>query len=213
MRFNTHVVGGLSAGIFTNSYLIEYATNIGNHTSTILISSVLIAGSVIGSITPDIDHKGSYISRHFKIPSFLFRIVSFVFSFIYQINRKVFKFGDNHDKNMITHRGITHTPILVLGILSILLFLSMHVLSGENSILLSCLSIGFGVGMLSHIFLDSLTKGGAPLLYPITTKSFSFLPIKTGGIVETFIRLAILVGTFGFILAHYELFSVVKLYF
>lgn len=40
---------------------------------------------------------------------------------------------------------------------------------------------GAFVGELSHLFLDMLNPSGIPLLWPITRKRISLLPIQTGG--------------------------------
>lgn len=40
--------------------------------------------------------------------------------------------------------------------------------------------LGLAIGLISHLFLDSLTKTGIPILYPITKKKFRLLKLTTG---------------------------------
>lgn len=178
MNFKTHVIGGLSAGVIANDWMIHHTSSATDTAHILLLSSAFIAGSVLGSLLPDIDHRGSFIGRRAKIISTPLSMVA-------------------------SHRGITHTPLLLMALLSIMLFVSHSFLTGFASVLFSYLSIGIGIGIASHILLDSLTKGGVPLLYPLSNKKFSFLPLKTGGVFENVIALGIVVGTLLFMSGKY----------
>lgn len=74
------------------------------------------------------------------------------------------------------HRGIIHSPILYLPLLLV------FVLVQNNLIRLGVL--GFLVGVLSHLVLDTLNPTGIPWLYPLTKKKFHLLSIKTGALGE-----------------------------
>ena len=77
--------------------------------------------------------------------------------------------------HLLKHRGILHTPIIYI-ILSAILTLSF-----EDSPMIHAAIFGAFVGELSHLFLDMLNQSGIPLLWPITRKRISLLPIQTGG--------------------------------
>lgn len=101
---------------------------------------------------------------------------------------KVFK----QNKSEIKHRGLLHAPFTagVIFLLYYFIFRNFAILP-------------FIVGYLSHIFLDALTKEGAPLLYPLTKRKFHFLSIKTGSIIDKTLSFFFL---FFFILRFLKLF-------
>lgn len=201
MNFKTHVVGGIATGVIANEFLIQNVSNTTQEPTTMLMGALFVAGSALGSIMPDIDHRGSFIGRRMKLTALTFSIAG-------GASKGVNRLLGNSNKNggtIISHRGITHTPILTIAIVSALLFIS-NLLPGISSSLFSYMSIGFGLGILSHILLDSITKGGVPLLYPFTSKKFSFLPLKTGGMLENFVRLGMAVGTLLFVVKDYITF-------
>lgn len=200
MNFKTHVVGGIGAGVIANEYLLQHFNTSGQEPTTMLMTSLFIAGSTIGSIMPDIDHRGSFIGRRMKLTSLTFNVVGGATK---GINKALGKRGKSASETIISHRGITHTPILTIAIISILLFISNNFVPESASPLFTYMSVGFGIGILSHIFLDSITKGGVPLFYPITSKKFSFLPLETGGMLENFVRLGMAIGTLWFVLKDY----------
>jgi inner membrane protein len=85
------------------------------------------------------------------------------------------------------HRFISHS------ILGIVLFglLTKYLLNLASSVLLVDMEIVwnvFMIGFISHIVMDTFTKEGVPWLFPIPIKlgfpPFSFLRIKTGGLME-----------------------------
>lgn len=84
------------------------------------------------------------------------------------------------------HRGMTHAPILITAAWLVLgLFLT-----GFSGLLLT----GVYVGCMSHIFLDGLTRQGIPLLYPITSKKYHLLAIRTGGKLEKIISMGMIIA-------------------
>lgn len=204
MNFKTHVIGGVSAGVLANGLLVQQVTTSGDTATQIVLSSVFVAGAVIGSIFPDIDHRGSYLGRRA-------RIISTPFAVAGEVTKQTRKMMNHFRKkkistdSIISHRGITHTPLLLMVLMSAMLFSSNHFLNGLSSLVLSYMTIGFGIGIASHIFLDTLTKGGVPLLYPLSSKKFSFLPLKTGGMMESVIALCMIVGTLFYLSSIYML--------
>ncbi len=63
----------------------------------------------------------------------------------------------------ITHRGIMHTPVFVLFSTTIL-----YLVSNRRQV-----AYALGVGMLSHLYLDTLTPMGIRWLYPVLTEQFT----------------------------------------
>lgn len=132
---------------------------------------VAMSASILGSLLPDIDHRNSYIGRRLKVTSWI-------------------------ASKTLGHRGATHSPIftgLFLLTLQILigrskLYVNLNVLTVVNTFLY--------YGILSHIFLDSLTPGGVPLLYPIFSNKISFFNIKTGGTIESLFRYILYVAIY-----------------
>lgn len=117
--------------------------------------SALIACTALGSLFPDIDNPMSTISKKFKITSTI-------------LNK------------MFGHRTFFHSPFCCALLTGILYFIfKANELMNWWGIIL-----GFAVGFIGHLFLDSLTKGGIPFLYPFKTKRYHFTNIKTGGFGE-----------------------------
>lgn len=204
MNFKTHVIGGVSAGVLANGFVVPHVTTPGDTATQIVLSSVFIAGAVLGSIFPDIDHRGSYLGRRMRIISTPLTIAGEVSKQSKKMLNQV-RTNKISTESIISHRGITHTPLLLMVLMSIMLFASTRLLDGLASLVLSYMAIGFGIGIASHIFLDTLTKGGVPLLYPFSSKKFSFLPLKTGGMMESFIAVFMIAGTLFYLSSIYML--------
>lgn len=159
MNYKTHLTGGLLAGSVAFNKVIENL----NINSNIISAenAIFMSGTIIGALFPDIDHKGSYIGRRARIMS--------------TIMSKLFK-----------HRGFTHSPI-PMTIFTFILFLISRLFT--ISIFVKLWFIGFYIGVLSHIFLDMITKEGIPLFYPFANKKISLTNIKNGSMGETIIFL------------------------
>jgi len=88
---------------------------------------------------------------------------------------------------MFSHRGFFHSPIIYL-ILWLLWLLRCpfpaYTLWGN------CLFLGIA----SHLILDSLNPAGIPTLFPFSTKKYHFTKIRTGGTIESFIQISLLIG-------------------
>lgn len=147
--------------------------------STPIISTeglMLLGGATIGGLLPDIDHQGSYLGSKIKPISYAVR-------------------------KTMGHRGATHAPFVILLVLG-----SIHIATRGFGAPIHPFMIGIAMGMFSHIFLDSLTVGGIPWLYPFKKKKISFLPLRTGGTGEM-IATILMSGGAIFLLAQ-ELFKV-----
>lgn len=136
--------------------------------------SILVSCSTIGALIPDIDHRGSFLGRRLKLTSFL-------------------------ASSLFEHRGPTHSPIIMSGFMFFLYFLSSLFFTIKGPVTYAFL--GTYIGIISHILLDMITKGGVPLLYPITKKKFSLTKMKTGSMFENLI-LGVMITTIGFIVVN-----------
>lgn len=85
------------------------------------------------------------------------------------------------------HRGMVHS--LVFGIFVSLLVAWISRWAG----------FGFFAGYFSHLFLDSLTKSGVAIFWPLSKKRFSF-GIRSGGLFEEVVFILVLLGNFWFVL-------------
>lgn len=150
MNSKTHKVGGVCAGIGTITLLAKPSYTI----SSLILSGSFLAGSYLGSLLPDIDHKGSTIGRKFKATSC---IVS----------------------KTCGHRGFTHAPVISLVSVGGLLAISIFFDNSVKNLYIDFIS-GILVGSLSHILLDSLTVEGVPFFYPLSKKKHHLLPLRTG---------------------------------
>ena len=149
MNGETHKLGGVCTGIITSSLLLAQPYT----SEKILLTGVLIGGSILGSLIPDIDHKESKIGNKMKITSTI-------------INK------------LCEHRGITHAPILYIIIFGALLFPIILSNNFLNTLSFN-LTIGIFIGVISHLFLDSLTISGIPFLYPFKKKKYHLFNYST----------------------------------
>ena len=162
MNHITHTIGGIGAGL-----LLVTATGCGLGEAA---QTAVMAGAVIGSLFPDIDHSKSYISH--KVP-----IASFAASTVFK------------------HRGFLHSPLFVILASVILTAGSKDFFYGVQLQIASQFLAGFLSGMLSHIILDTFNKQGIPWLWPYK-KRFRMLSIRTDSMMETAfaIALTVLIG-------------------
>jgi len=120
---------------------------------------------LLGVILPDIDHGRSlfrYPGRRLKgvLPSVVVSMINGVGWCISLLPRALF-----------SHRGVTHAPFLAASSLCAAFWLGF-----ESPVVYWC-SWGYAL----HLLGDFLTKGGIPLLAPLTWARFSLLPLRTGG--------------------------------
>lgn len=117
----------------------------------------------LGALLPDIDKKNTTISNKHPVVSFFVRLFT-------------------------THRGFTHS-FLALIMLAYPLYLLVKTV---GSVYLGYAVIGILLGYMSHLMLDMFNPEGIPLFFPFKFK-VSLAPIKTGGLIEHIIRVALLV--------------------
>ena len=188
MNGKTHRAGGICFGVATAACL----WGVPQTPTEIALATTLIASSSLGSLLPDIDHHNSTITNQLKrgcrdILEFPLRLVGF------KPKRKYKKKTKRQQKKSDTkqqrrsrrlpkalrHRGITHSPFLVM----LIFLLSLLLYPGFSSWVQPyyfMFSFGIFVGMVSHLFLDGLTKDGIPLLAPLTYQKFRLLKLTTG---------------------------------
>ena len=128
-----------------------------------VVSVFMTAGTIVGSILPDIDTTSSKISR----TCLTAQCTSILL------------------EDFAGHRGLMHTPFFIaltglagLGVI-------LRNLGSNLSIILSILIIPFLAGMSIHLLLDAFTPMGIMLLYPFDKKRYSFKrTVKTGSMME-----------------------------
>lgn len=157
MMVSTHLVTGFFAGAGLVSFL--HLNGLG--------AVLLLMGSTVGALLPDVDHPKSWLGR--RIP-FVSRPIAAVFG----------------------HRGITHSLLAVMGLaLSLRQGLAQwHLVDTRWGLV----AVGVAAGYLSHILGDFVTHGGVPLLWPIKRRFSSPLTFLTGGIFERLLGVALALG-------------------
>ena len=145
-------------------FLIAYTHLIQPYTMVLIIV-------VIGSLLPDIDHTKSYISQSSEFAQFLSGTLT---------------------KELITHRGITHTiyASICSTVLAIIVWYALNI-GGINPLL-----AGFGMflGYIAHLLGDSITTSGIYWLgrnnekYHYMKRGF----IPTGSRAETILQYLLL---------------------
>ena len=118
---------------------------------------LLLAGGVLGSLLPDIDHPASSFGRR-VLP------ISIPLSLI---------FG---------HRGITHSLMAVAGMVFLAWYALNHLAwhAGYSVPFVA----GLAVGYLSHLAGDWMTNSGMPLLWPSRRRFVAPLRLFTGDALE-----------------------------
>ncbi|WP_170210829.1 metal-dependent hydrolase [Tepidiphilus succinatimandens] len=147
MLATTHIAFGTASSLLTAAWLDASAPQ------TVL----MVAGGVLGSMLPDIDHPGSAFGR--RVP-FLSIPLSAVFG----------------------HRGITHSLIAVIG-MSALIWYALHHLDWHPGYSVPFV-VGIAVGYLSHLAGDWMTNYGVPLLWPMRRRFVAPVRIFTGDALE-----------------------------
>lgn len=155
MTKETHSKGGYIVGLLLLPYIYNTFLVKYNLSYRIVLLFIYAYFAHFGSLFSDIDMRGSYISKRFPI--------------IYKIFGKRFR-----------HRGFTHSLIFV----GLIAFIGDSVIvSSNDNVVFTCIFSGLIAGVVSHIFLDLITKEGVELFYPVGI-NFSILPIKTSSRTE-----------------------------
>lgn len=166
----THRLGGIAVGILI--------VNVAGMQEPIGEAAV-VAGSLLGSLLPDIDNPRSSISYQWPV---LRMIVGIGQGAVRLLAAALPGKMRKRVRSMAGHRGIIHSPCIAV-FLFLLILLAGKVLHLDTGLF----ALGLFAGMLSHIFLD-MFSGGAPLGMPFTTERVTLARIKTGGAVEWMIR-------------------------
>lgn len=134
--------------------------------------AIIVVSSFLGSYFPDIDEPSSRIGRKFPL-----------------LSRGL--------KRIFRHRGVVHTPVFCLILLALVRFGLARFITPEH---LKCILIGFGLGYLSHLLLDTITSKGIMWLWPITNKYISTQS-------EVFVKVLILASAGAYFYCKYGLFD------
>lgn len=118
-----------------------------------------MAGSMVGSLFPDIDTPQSTIGRKCLPVSVIL----------------------NH---MLGHRGVLHSPFFAgaAGVMCYLLAVKIPVA------LITFFLQGMMIGWVMHLAADFLTKQGLPIFYPLSKKHYGIGIVTTGGILDYAVR-------------------------
>jgi len=208
MMGTTHRAIGLVTGVAVTFYGLK------NFDEPLFALASLTA--LLGALLPDIDHNSSNLGRARKkvvnFTSAIIKIASvvslFVIGLVCVLNEDykslsilllsvliiilliVFmsasKTGAKLKKFSTKHRGIMHT-LLIPALLIIPLFLV-----SEYYIIAPI--VGLIAGYVSHLLADMCTISGVPILFPLTMRNISLLPVKTGTVWEYIIAFIISAG-------------------
>ncbi len=150
---------------------------------------------MIGSLLPDIDSMNSKLGKY-TYPIALLLVMGLIG--FYYVDAERFWSWINDEVIFLlaliipvffvlsSHRTWTHS-LLFVGLLGFY----FHILSIWFTIPIY-LQVGCGLGVLSHIFGDYLTKRGVPLFYPFKHKYYRFLfSFRTGSIAEKVIVISL----------------------
>lgn len=126
--------------------------------SSLTLSTFLLAllANQIGGVVPDVDQPTAPFWRNLPVGNI---------------------FGKVFGRLSGGHRFLTHSilGLIIFGLAVRAFLIFLQPLLGRTDLEIVWLS--FMIGMVSHLFLDSFTKEGIPLLLPLTI-SFGIPPIK-----------------------------------
>jgi len=170
MQYKTHALGGITTGLIASHMIVDTLQATPSLplflTGASVYASVTVGG-FIGSLFPDVDHPNSYMGR--RLP-FLSRPI--------QLASKTSK------DSFLKHRGLFHTLLFVFCLSLGLYALMSYFIDGLMFHVLRFFLIGFFLGNVNHILLDTCTKSGTYLFYPFVKKKISILPVVTGSFSE-----------------------------
>ena len=121
------------------------------------LQSIMLAGAIVGSLLPDIDHPQSWLGRRVAIVSIPLSM-------------------------LIGHRGLTHSFLaLFVALVGCWMFAGFIGLSGGVPIVFAAMVCA---GYISHLLADWFTPAGVPWLWPRARRFCSPITIQVGGGVE-----------------------------
>jgi|GEM_PF-1677895 len=210
MNGTTHMaVGALAGGLtFAVSFASRsFSINIQGYE---VYPLVVTAAAAMGGLAPDVDIAHSKAGRFLRkflhaglVASTMFMLVMFFLpeSVGIGVLDGAIGMGERVDRGVpivlaafcvlvmiiiekSKHRGFTHTvPGLVLVSAPLMFMLLTGVLFVGADIAVSG-QIGFVMGWLSHMLIDTFNRGGIPWLWPVTKKRFRVAKIATGSVEE-----------------------------
>lgn len=211
--------GHVAVGLTTGATIGVLATAHGNLVDCLLAGSIASVGSLLTSQLPDIDSPNSKISQKIPVKKVtdnnmllsILLVLSIVSGFIIS---KVYASAERKTLLLIglpiillslqiilrialKHRFLTHT-LLFNGILSAG-FLYPYYHSGQQYEFVLYIGLGLTSGLIAHLFYDTITVRGCPLLYPFYKKNISpvkFLNLKSGEYDKGGVIFSIIVLTF-----------------
>ncbi len=159
MQGYTHALAGVTAAAALNAQIGFVQPHV---IKGVPVGLALCAGfAILGALLPDVDAEDSTIKREFGAAGTLA-----------SVSLRLFGVG---------HRGVTHYGLTTLGVMIVSYLVSARMGYPDAGLAL-------GVGYLSHVVADALTKHGVPLWWPLPG-NFHLLPgpfrIKTGGAGES----------------------------
>lgn len=208
MMGKTHKAIGLATGVAVTLYGIK------NFGEPLFALASLTAS--LGAILPDIDHNSSNLGKkRKKVVSFtsaMIKVASIVSVFaiglicvlnedykslsilllsvllaaLFIVFMSMSKTGAKLKKFSTKHRGIMHT-LLVPALLTIPLFF-------VKEYYITAPIVGLIGGYVSHLAADMFTLSGVPILFPLTMRNISLLPVKTGTVWEYVVALLLSAG-------------------
>jgi len=149
---------------FTALNLVVVTTSVPQ--MTIPTAFVALSANFIGGLVPDIDQQTSMFWKNVRGGGSLAVLVAPLLG---------------------GHRFISHSVIgvILFGFLSKLLF---NMLGSFIVVDMQIVWIAFMIGYISHLLMDTLTKDGVAWFFPFSWRigfpPFSFLRVKTGGLIE-----------------------------
>lgn len=162
----THTQGGFLLALMTSPFIVS-ELKVSSKIYICFLIVVYVYGAYFGSVLPDIDMKGSYISK--KIP------------FMYKLLGKHLK-----------HRGITHSLTFLMMLWVCILSL---VELAERDFIVTLFFYGLLIGYISHIILDLFTSDGVYLFAPYK-KVIKIANLKTNSNEEKRMKRFLELGTF-----------------
>ena len=204
----SHKAIGLAAGVAVTLYGLK------NFDEPLFALASLTA--LLGALLPDIDHNSSNLGRkRKKIVSFTSAIIKiaavvslFATGLICVLNEdykslsilllsvllvvlliffmSTSKTGAKLKKFSTKHRGIMHTLLIPSLLIPLLFFVEEYYIIAPIA--------GLIAGYVSHLLADMCTVSGIPILFPLTMKNISLLPVRTGTTWEYIIAFIISAG-------------------
>lgn len=90
------------------------------------------------------------------------------------------QFGSGVASKLFTHRGFTHTGIVLAAIYGLAYLINSASDANMATIILNSLILGFFLGYFSHIYIDLFNYKGCPVFWPIFPNRMHITCVTTG---------------------------------